>query len=91
VAFPGAKLAVFVDGDFWHGRNWRRLREKLATRFWYEKILGNIRRDRKVNRELGRLGWRVLRIWETEVERAPATFGDKIKGLVEGQGGTDTH
>ncbi len=63
--FPTARLAVFVDGCFWHGhhcgRNLTPTRNALA---WREKITNNQRRDHRTNRTLRALGWRVVRIWE---------------------------
>lgn len=70
------KLAVFVDGDFWHG-NAHRLRglERLDDLFpsrrewWVAKIERNMQRDREVTQQLQEAGWRVLRIWESDVLR----------------------
>ncbi len=69
--FRGERLAVFVDGDFWHGRDWEERRERLANGtnadYWLAKIRYNRERDRRNDIELGQLGWRVLRIWESEI------------------------
>ena len=76
IVFPRAKLAVFVDGDFWHGNAWRlrgmpsfeeQFRFKSNPEFWEKKIRGNIERDREVTLALATSGWRVLRLWESEV------------------------
>jgi DNA mismatch endonuclease, patch repair protein len=71
IIFPKAQLAVFVDGDFWHGRNWLVLKEALSRRansgYWIPKIDSNRNRDLDVTAELESLGWCVLRFWETEV------------------------
>ena len=65
--FTKCKVAVFVDGDFWHG-NPRKFRVPKSNRdYWEQKILGNRKRDREVNKELKRMGWRVLRIWESSL------------------------
>lgn len=61
-------VVIFVDGAYWHGRKFDAWKSKLKP-FWLEKIHGNIRRDRKVNRALRRQGWVVLRIWEEDVYR----------------------
>ncbi len=66
-AFPARRLAVFVDGCFWHGCPRHGTLPKGNARFWREKIARNRERDREVNRELRRRGWRVLRIWEHEL------------------------
>jgi DNA mismatch endonuclease (patch repair protein) len=67
--FRERRLAVFVDGCFWHGcpRHFNKPRNNAA--FWRRKIAANQARDRLVNRTLRRMGWRVLRIWEHELTR----------------------
>lgn len=67
IVFPGARVAVFVDGDFWHGYNLSDWVHKLGT-YWREKIVKNRDRDAIVSRRLRRLGWSVIRVWEHEVE-----------------------
>ena len=62
--FPKLKLAVFVDGCFWHGCPQHGTQPKGNRAFWKKKFARNIARDRLVNRALRRAGWRVLRIWE---------------------------
>jgi DNA mismatch endonuclease (patch repair protein) len=62
--FPRNKLAVFVDGCFWHGCPLHATWPKQNAAFWRRKILANRRHDRVVNRLLKKAGWRVLRIWE---------------------------
>jgi DNA mismatch endonuclease (patch repair protein) len=64
-------VIVFVDGDFWHGKNWKARKEKLArghnANYWIRKIERNIARDRERSHELQTAGWFVLRVWESEV------------------------
>ena len=67
--FPRERLAVFVDGCFWHGCPIHATWPKNNAAFWEAKILGNRKRDRAVTRELKRRGWRVLRIWEHALAR----------------------
>ena len=62
--FPKVKLAVFVDGCFWHGCPKHATQPKSNRAFWKKKFARNIARDRLVNRALRRANWRVLRIWE---------------------------
>ena len=65
-AFRRERLAVFVDGCFWHGCP-RHYKIPAGNRaFWKTKFASNKARDRRVNRELRKLGWRVVRIWEHE-------------------------
>lgn len=65
------KIAVFIDGEFWHGRNWKKNKGRIKTnaKFWTEKIERNIRRDALVNRTLRKQGWKVIRIWETDLQK----------------------
>ncbi|HEX6705324.1 MAG TPA: very short patch repair endonuclease [Albitalea sp.] len=67
IAFTRLRLAVFVDGDFWHGWQFDEWREKLAP-YWAEKIARNIQRDAAHAQRLAEEGWAVVRIWEHEVE-----------------------
>ena len=79
------KIAIFVDGDFWHGHNWKlrgfkSLRAELASykKFWANKIRNNIKRDKKVNGLLRKDGWRVLRFWESDLKRKSDKIIKKI-------------
>lgn len=65
------KLVIFVDGEFWHGYNWREKRPKIKSNrgYWIKKIEGNISRDKRTNLELKKLGWHVLRFWEKDVKK----------------------
>jgi DNA mismatch endonuclease (patch repair protein) len=65
--FPKQRMAIFVDGCFWHGCA-RHCRMPMGnSTYWKPKIFGNKRRDRSVTRDLRRAGWMVLRIWEHEL------------------------
>ena len=65
------RIAIFCDGEFWHGRNWeeRKNDHKSSCVFWYSKIERNIRRDKEVNEQLKAQGWTVFRFWETEITK----------------------
>jgi DNA mismatch endonuclease (patch repair protein) len=65
--FPHARVAVFIDGDFWHGWRFPQWSHKLGGR-WRDKISANRARDRRNFRRLRRRGWRVIRLWEHQVE-----------------------
>jgi DNA mismatch endonuclease (patch repair protein) len=71
----GARLAIFCDGDFWHGRNLQRRLTKLGEGhnavYWISKIRSNVERDRKVNQSLRKRGWKVVRFWESDVRSNP--------------------
>jgi len=62
--FREARLAIFVDGCFWHGCRWHCRMPKTRLGFWYPKIARNRKRDRSVGIMLRRRGWRVIRLWE---------------------------
>lgn len=68
-AWPARKVAVFVDGCFWHGCVKCRSLPKSNAAFWKNKIDNNRRRDRRVTRALRRKGWKVIRIWECCVKK----------------------
>ena len=86
VVFAGPKLAVFCDGDFWHGKDWEVRREKLLCgsnpEYWIAKIESNMARDTRVRSELEAMGWRVVRVWESEVRRDTSAIADQIEELV---------
>lgn len=67
------KIAIFCDGEFWHGRNWeeRKYDHKSNCEFWYSKIERNIERDKEVNDHLKAQGWSIFRFWETEITKEP--------------------
>ncbi|MFB1487860.1 MULTISPECIES: very short patch repair endonuclease [unclassified Thiocapsa] len=75
LVFRRRRVAVFVDGDFWHGRDWEERRERLRSGhnapYWLAKITYNRDRDIRNNTLLSELGWRVLRLWETDVLKDP--------------------
>jgi DNA mismatch endonuclease (patch repair protein) len=64
--FPKERLAIFVDGCFWHGCPMHGSIPVTNAAFWLEKLERNKMRDRIVNRELRRQGWRILRLWQHE-------------------------
>src|SRR5262245_40969147 len=68
LAFPTSRLAVFVDGGFWHGHP-SRYRPGQSGEYWDRKIARNIERDRTADRDLAALGWRVLRLWDFDIAR----------------------
>jgi DNA mismatch endonuclease, patch repair protein len=80
VVFPGARVAVFVDGCFWHGCPEHRTWPRNNADFWRRKIEDNVRRDRDTNARLETEGWTVLRVWEHE---APAEAAARIAAVVD--------
>lgn len=71
LTFKNLKLAIFVDGEFWHGKDWDEKKQDFKTNpeYWTAKIERNRERDREVNRELNRQGWHVLRFWGKDIEK----------------------
>lgn len=76
IVFPSRRLCVFVDGDFWHGNQWRRrglpslddqFRDATNRDYWLKKIRRNVERDRRVTAELLAAGWTVVRLWESDI------------------------
>jgi DNA mismatch endonuclease, patch repair protein len=67
--FPKLRIAVFVDGCFWHGCPLHATQPKQNAEFWRTKIARNQARDLLVTRQLRARGWRVLRLWEHELTR----------------------
>lgn len=75
IVISSARVAVFCDGDFWHGRYLRRRLAKLASghnaSYWVSKIKSNVQRDRRVDRLLRKDGWTPLRFWESDLRSDP--------------------
>lgn len=85
------RLAVFVDGDFWHGNRWRLrglsgLEDDIASNheYWVPKIRRNMERDQEVTRRLQSMGWKVVRIWESDVNRDPTGAADRVQQVIRG-------
>lgn len=86
IVFPTHRLVVFCDGDFWHGKDWKERLPKLASgtnsAYWVAKIERNMERDREHTRRLGEAGWRVLRVWESEIHRQTDAVLERILHLL---------
>lgn len=80
--FAEARLTVFVDGCFWHGCRHHSTNPKSNASFWRKKLDKNITRDRLVNRELRKAGWRVVRIWEHDLPKRGEYWARQIKRLL---------
>lgn len=65
------KLAIFIDGEFWHGYNWNERKESIGSNrgFWIPKIERNMQRDEEVNQQLTDLGYTIFRFWEHEIKK----------------------
>lgn len=87
IVFHGARVVVFCDGDFWHGRNWRRLSRQLQkgtnAPYWCQKIRANIGRDRRTTRLLQKQNWCVVRLWEGDILAYPQRLARYIQRIVQ--------
>lgn len=79
ILFPRQKLAVFVDGCFWHGCPEHKTEPKTNAAWWATKLARNVDRDRETDAHLVELGWTVLRIWEHE---DPERAADLVEAAV---------
>ncbi|MFC5924646.1 very short patch repair endonuclease [Micromonospora vulcania] len=82
VVFSAARVAVFVDGCYWHGCPDHYRPARVNDQFWREKIDGNRARDTETNQILTDAGWSVIRIWEHE---NPVVAADRVEGVVRGR------
>ena len=78
IAFGPARLAVFVDGAFWHGHP-SKYKAGQSGEFWDRKISENVARDRRTNTELAAIGWAVIRLWDYEVLADPLGGANRVK------------
>lgn len=81
LVFASSRVAVFVDGDYWHGWRFASWRKTLSP-YWRQKIERNRRRDRQTSHRLRKDGWVVLRLWEHDIERNPTRCVDRIEAVV---------
>lgn len=82
VAYTRWKVAVFVDGSFWHGHpsKWQPGR---WSGYWDEKIKRNIARDERQNKALVDAGWRVVRLWDFEIEHDPDSLVERLRNELD--------
>jgi DNA mismatch endonuclease (patch repair protein) len=80
--FPSKRLAVFIDGCFWHGCPEHYVRPRSSGSFWADKLADNVRRDVDQTRRLEALGWRVCRVWEHEVFEEPDQVVQRIRSAI---------
>jgi DNA mismatch endonuclease, patch repair protein len=86
VVFVRARVAVFCDGDFWHGRNWEarvtKLQQGTNAEYWVAKIARNMERDKANTCQLRDNGWEVLRFWERDILRDAESIAAQIAYVV---------
>jgi len=88
IAFPSHKVAVFIDGEFWHGYKWEEKKAKIKSNreYWVTKIERNIERDKKNIELLQKMGWEVFRFWAHEVEKEPEKCLNAVIGKLQERG-----
>ena len=84
IAIQKHHIAVFVDGEFWHGYDWENRKQKLKRNrdYWIEKIEENITRDSRVDRELIIQGWTPIHFWSKEVQKDLDGCVQAIKDII---------
>ena len=84
LTFKKYKLAIFVDSEFWHGKNWeiKKFEHKSNQEFWIAKIKRNIERDIEVNEKLIAEGWKVLRFWGKDITKNLENCINKIQRTI---------
>ena len=82
-AFTKQKVAVFVDGCFWHGCPKCYTRPKTNRAFWDKKREDNMARDRRVTRQLRGRGWKVIRIWQHSLKKSPNACLNRLRSALE--------
>lgn len=78
IAIPSKKIAIFINGDFWHGYKFNSWKNRMPKKYWQNKILSNITRDRRNYAKLRRQGWRVKRVWGHQILKDPDYVCEKI-------------
>lgn len=78
------KVAIFCDGDFWHGYDWENRKDDIKSNrdYWIPKIERNMDKDKEVNHILQNMGWTVIRIWEHEIRNDLPDVADMITRIV---------
>ncbi len=78
------KVAIFCDGDFWHGWDWEERKDRIQSNrsYWIHKIERNMEKDEEVNHHLTDQGWLVIRVWEHEIRKDISGTADMIFRLI---------
>jgi DNA mismatch endonuclease (patch repair protein) len=86
IVFPRSRVAVFIDGCFWHGCPKHAVEPKTNNSFWAKKLSGNVDRDKRNNESLAAMGWRAIRVWEHDIKENLPRIVDCISKLVAKRG-----
>ncbi len=84
--FPKSRVAVFVDGCFWHGCPTHGTKPRSNRAYWWQKLARNKKRDRLVTRTLQHAGWHVIRIWYCALEKHPQVCVSRIVRVLKIEG-----
>ena len=84
IAITKHKIAIFCDGEFWHGKDWETRKENIQTNrnYWLPKIERNIVKDNEIEKKLTYSGWTVLRYWGNEINKSLAECVQEIKETI---------
>lgn len=83
ITFKSIKLAIFVDSEFFHGKDWETKKKPVTNAtFWEKKITRNIERDKEVNARLESEGWTVLRFWSNDIKKNLDEVVDTIERII---------
>lgn len=83
ITFKSIKLAIFVDSEFFHGKDWETKKKPVTNaEFWDKKIRRNIERDKEVNERLESEGWTVLRFWSNDIKKNLKDIVDTIERVI---------
>lgn len=88
ISISKQKIAIFIDGEFWHGFDWENKKQKIKANrdYWIPKIEKNIERDRNYKILLENDGWTVLRLWESEIKKKPSECLERVSALINSEG-----
>lgn len=84
IVFVSKRVAVFIDGEFWHGYDWEKRKKQIKSnrKYWIKKIEGNMERDKKNTKMLRKQGYRVKRIWGQMLKKNLEKYADQIEKMV---------
>lgn len=85
IAIQKHHIAIFVDGEFWHGYDWENRKDRITRNkeYWVEKIEENIARDKRVDNELVSLGWKPIHFWSKQIKKDLANCVKVVKDIID--------
>jgi len=84
IAITKHRIAIFCDGEFWHGKDWEMKKPKIQSNreYWIEKIERNMSRDRETDKALYAMGWTVIRFWGSDINKNLFGCVEEVKGAI---------